>query len=237
MTWEGTIESPSFIIWSPFSRELFHTQMTLLHFTCSSLIATQQSDGIPLSTGTRNWRHPDQCPTSPIMHTILTIRTTKDVPDSECWKINNVKLALMVQSKLKDFTCNSLIATQELAGKPCSIGIRNCKQPDQWPMSNMMLTKLKIRMKTPSELKNCYYMRQTCRTYFWPDNPIFLWRIEHIATDKFYLVFAFWVIEVVWRSMLLKSIHKHRIWCCWGCRCRVVVQSKLLVVVWECCWC
>ena len=153
-------------VWSLFQCNLSFLPIVLIQYTCSSLIATQQSDGIPLSTGTRNWRHPDQCPTSPIMHTILTIRTTKDVPDSECWKINNVKLALMVQSKLKHFTCNSLIATQELAGKPCSIGIRNCKQPDQWPMSNMMLTKLKIRMKTPSELKNYYQRRQESQMQF-----------------------------------------------------------------------
>ena len=137
-------------------RDFSVLKKSFLHFTCSSLIATQQSDGIPFKTGTRNWRHPDQCPTSPIMHTILTIRTTKDVPDSECCKANNVKYALMVLSSVRWFTCNSLIATHELAGKPCSIGIRNCRQPDQWPMSNMMLTKLKIRMKTPSELKNYY---------------------------------------------------------------------------------
>jgi hypothetical protein len=54
----------------------------------------------------------------------------------------------------KSHTCNSLMATQEFAGKPCSIGTRNWRHPDQCPISNMMQIRLKIRMKTPSELRN-----------------------------------------------------------------------------------
>ena len=52
-------------------------------------------------------------------------------------------------------TCNSLMATQELDGNPCNIGTKNWRHPDQWPISIMTQTKLKIRMKTPKELKNC----------------------------------------------------------------------------------
>lgn len=52
-------------------------------------------------------------------------------------------------------TCNSLIATQELAGKPCSMGTRNWRQPDQWPMSSIMQIRLNIRMKTLAIFKNC----------------------------------------------------------------------------------
>lgn len=46
------------------------------------------------------------------------------------------------------------MATQELEGNPWSIGTKNWRQPDQWPMSIMMQIKLKIRMNTPKELKN-----------------------------------------------------------------------------------
>jgi hypothetical protein len=49
------------------------------------------------------------------------------------------------------------MATQELEGNPCNIGTKNWRQPDQWPISNMMLIKLKIRMNTPTEFKNCSY--------------------------------------------------------------------------------
>ena len=54
--------------------------------------------------------------------------------------------------------------THELDGKPWSIGTRNCRQPDQCPMSNMIATRLKILMKTPSELKNCIQVLAT--TFF-----------------------------------------------------------------------
>lgn len=52
-------------------------------------------------------------------------------------------------------TCSSLIATQELDGKPCSIGTRNCRHPLQWPMRSIMQIRLKIRMNTEAMLRNC----------------------------------------------------------------------------------
>ena len=52
-------------------------------------------------------------------------------------------------------TCSSLMATQELGGNPCSMGTRNCRQPDQWPMSSIMQMRLKMRMKTLAMLRNC----------------------------------------------------------------------------------
>ncbi len=52
-------------------------------------------------------------------------------------------------------TCSSLMATQELEGKPWSMGTRNWRQPDQWPIRSIMQIRLKIRMNTPSELMNC----------------------------------------------------------------------------------
>lgn len=51
-------------------------------------------------------------------------------------------------------TCNSLIATQEFGGNPCSIGTRNWRHPDQWPISSIMQIKLNIRMKTDAILRN-----------------------------------------------------------------------------------
>ncbi len=46
------------------------------------------------------------------------------------------------------------MATHEFEGNPCSIGTRNCRQPDQCPMRSIMQIKLKMRMKTPRELMN-----------------------------------------------------------------------------------
>ena len=46
------------------------------------------------------------------------------------------------------------MVTHESGGKPCSMGTRNWRQPDQWPMRSIMQIRLKIRMKTPSELMN-----------------------------------------------------------------------------------
>lgn len=51
-------------------------------------------------------------------------------------------------------TCNSLMATHELAGNPCKLGTRNCRHPDQCPMSNIMHIKLKILMNTLAMFKN-----------------------------------------------------------------------------------
>ena len=46
------------------------------------------------------------------------------------------------------------MATQLLAGKPWSMGTRNCRQPDQWPTSSIMQIRLKMRMKTLAMLRN-----------------------------------------------------------------------------------
>ena len=51
-------------------------------------------------------------------------------------------------------TSNSLIATQLLRGKPCSMGTKNWRHPDQWPTSSIMQIKLKMRMKTLAMLRN-----------------------------------------------------------------------------------
>lgn len=55
---------------------------------------------------------------------------------------------------IKYITCNSLIATHELAGNACRLGTRNCKHPDQCPMSNIMQIKLKILINTLAMFKN-----------------------------------------------------------------------------------
>ena len=41
-------------------------------------------------------------------------------------------------------TLSWLRMTQLSLGKPCSIGIRNCKQPDQWPTSSIKNIRLTI---------------------------------------------------------------------------------------------
>ena len=51
-------------------------------------------------------------------------------------------------------TFNSLITTQEFAGKSCIIVTRNCRQPLQWPMSSMRQIRLKILMKTSATSRN-----------------------------------------------------------------------------------
>lgn len=55
------------------------------------------------------------------------------------------------------------MATQELDGKPCSIGTRNCRHPLQWPMRSIMQIRLKIRIKTEAMLRNC--------NEWWRDGP------------------------------------------------------------------
>lgn len=47
------------------------------------------------------------------------------------------------------------MATHELGGKPCSMGTRNWRQPDQCPMRSIMQIRLKIRMNTLAMLRNC----------------------------------------------------------------------------------
>lgn len=47
------------------------------------------------------------------------------------------------------------MATQEFDGKPCNIGTKNCRQPDQCPMSSIMHIRLKILIKTLAMLRNC----------------------------------------------------------------------------------
>lgn len=57
---------------------------------------------------------------------------------------------------LREFhTCSSLIATQELDGKPWSIGTKNWRHPLQWPISSIMQIRLNIRIKTDAILRNC----------------------------------------------------------------------------------
>lgn len=60
----------------------------------------------------------------------------------------------IVISKLKTGTCNSLIATHEFDGKPWSMGTRNCRHPDQWPIRSIMQMRLKMRMNTLAMLRN-----------------------------------------------------------------------------------
>jgi len=51
------------------------------------------------------------------------------------------------------------MATQEFGGNPCSIGTRNCRHPDQWPISSIIQMRLNIRMKTLAMLRNCNAIR------------------------------------------------------------------------------
>ena len=51
-------------------------------------------------------------------------------------------------------TSNSLMETQESGGKPCIMGTRNCRHPDQCPTNSIMQIRLNIRMKTPIEFKS-----------------------------------------------------------------------------------
>ena len=51
------------------------------------------------------------------------------------------------------------MATQEFGGNPCSIGTRNCRHPDQCPISSIIQMRLNIRMKTLAMLRNCNAIR------------------------------------------------------------------------------
>ena len=60
----------------------------------------------------------------------------------------------MTSSLATTQTCSSSMATQESGGKPCIIGTRNCRQPDQWTMRSIMLSRLNIFMKRPRDFSN-----------------------------------------------------------------------------------
>lgn len=63
-------------------------------------------------------------------------------------------LLFVTHQNVQPLTCNSFMATQEFDGNPCNIGTKNCKQPLQWPINNIIQIKLNIRMKTDAIFKN-----------------------------------------------------------------------------------
>ena len=67
---------------------------------------------------------------------------------------HNVTVTLGLTVTVRAVTSSSLIATQLCLGNPWSIGTKNWRQPDQWPTSNIMHIRLKIRMKTLAMLRN-----------------------------------------------------------------------------------
>lgn len=75
-------------------------------------------------------------------------------------------------------TCNSLMATQELDGNPWSMGTKNCRHPDQWPMRSIMQIKLKMRMNTPRELMNWKEVTTLCQTDWLTGNPERDWLVK-----------------------------------------------------------
>lgn len=52
-------------------------------------------------------------------------------------------------------TLSSSIETQQSLGKSSNMGTRNCRQPFQWPRSNIRHIKLNIRMNFPATARNC----------------------------------------------------------------------------------
>ena len=46
------------------------------------------------------------------------------------------------------------MVTHESGGKPCSMGTRNWRQPDQCTISSIMLSRLKIFMNTPTDFSS-----------------------------------------------------------------------------------
>ena len=56
-------------------------------------------------------------------------------------------------------TTMPLIDTQQLRGKSCSMGTRNCRQPSQWQSSSIMPMRLKIRT---TALARSYVMWKIC---------------------------------------------------------------------------
>ena len=115
--------------------------------TSSSFMETQLLRGKPWSMGTRNWRQPDQWPTSSIIQIRLKMRMNT-LAIFRNWK---GKRELLVCSVL---TFSSLIETQQSLGKPWSIGTRNWRQPDQWPIRSIIQIRLNILINTPIEFNN-----------------------------------------------------------------------------------
>lgn len=99
------------------------------------------------------------------------------------------------------------MATQELAGNPCNIGTRNWRHPDQCPMSSMMQIRLKIRMNTPSELRNCCH-------------SVELLMLLLLFVDE---MIIFWVVNWCYRDLLL-------LLCC-AIRCRREMFMLLLLTL------
>ena len=54
-------------------------------------------------------------------------------------------------------TFSSLIETQQSLGKPWSIGTRNWRHPDQWPIRSIIQIRLNILINTPIEFNNWKY--------------------------------------------------------------------------------
>ena len=72
-----------FVMWHMVGRFFF--------ITCSSLMATQELDGNPWSIGTKNCRHPLQCPIKSIIQIRLNIRINTEAMlrncELNCWRI------------------------------------------------------------------------------------------------------------------------------------------------------
>lgn len=76
------------------------------------------------------------------------------------------------------------MATQEFDGKPCNIGTKNCRQPDQCPISNIMHIRLNILMNTLAILRNCkmrYIFKKISQIYIKIPNSV----LENISLETF----------------------------------------------------
>lgn len=60
-------------------------------------------------------------------------------------------------------TLSSSIETQQSLGKSSNMGTRNCRQPFQWPRSNIRHIKLNIRMNFPATARNCNRKKHNAR--------------------------------------------------------------------------
>ena len=61
------------------------------------------------------------------------------------------------------------MVTHESGGKPCSMGTRNWRQPDQCTISSIMLSRLKIFMNTPTDFsswKISWILEDLCQITF-----------------------------------------------------------------------
>jgi hypothetical protein len=84
------------------------------------------------------------------------VTTRRHIPEhSKLHTWRREKLKSHTADTLFEHTWSSLIATQELAGNPWSIGTRNCRHPDQWPINSIIQIRLNIRMNTLAMLRNC----------------------------------------------------------------------------------